>query len=149
MKGKWLAAVLTLLLAAATVGQAVRWSHRRTASRLLAESEARTLSAVRMRPVPADLIATNLEALRQAAPLDPVEVGIPIARGTQYFLLSRPEPAIAAYRDSLALESRSEGYLNLGRSLWLAGRFDEARESFRRAVRLDPHLARLVPPGGL
>ena len=149
MSGRTLAVILTLLLTLATAGQALRWRHRLTASRLLAEVEALTLAAARSGQAPAGLIAANLEALRRAAPLDPVEVGIPIARGTQYFLLSRADPAIAAYGEALALEPRSEGYLNLGRAQWLAGRSDEARRSFGVAVRLDPHLASLVPPGGL
>jgi tetratricopeptide (TPR) repeat protein len=149
MKGRTLAAILTLLLALATAGQTVRWHDRTTASRLLAEVEALSLQAAGVGEVPASLVASNLQALRRAAPLDPAEVGIPIARGSQYFLLSRAEPAIAAYQEALALEPRSEGYLNLGRAQWLAGRTDEARRSFGLAVRLDPHLASLVPLGGL
>jgi hypothetical protein len=149
VSGRTLAVILTLLLALATAGQTVRWRHRRTASRLLADVESLSLAAVRSRQVPAGMIATNLVALRRAAPLDPVEVGIPIARGTQYLLLSRPGPAIQAYEEAIALEPRSEGYLNLGRAQWLAGRTDEARRSFAVAVRLDPYLEGLVPPGGL
>ncbi len=149
MNGRALAVILTLLLALATAGQAVRWRDRTTASRLLAEVESLSLGAVRSGQVPAEMIGANLLSLRRAAALDPVEVGIPIARGTQYLLLSRPEPAIAAYREALALEPRSEGYLNLGRAEWLAGRTDEARESFATAVRLDPWLTPLVPAGGL
>ena len=149
MSGRTLAVILTVLLALATAGQAVRWRHRLTASRLLAEVEALTLAAARSGQAPAGLLAANLAALRRAAPLDPVEVGIPIARGTQYLLLSRAEPAIQAYEEALALEPRAEGYLNLGRAQWLAGQTAEARQSFGLAVRLDPHLAGLVPPGGL
>jgi tetratricopeptide (TPR) repeat protein len=149
MNGRALAVILTLLLALATAGQAFRWRDRLTGSRLLAEVEALSLAAARARQAPPGMIAANLEALRRAAPLDPAEVGIPIARGTQYLLLSRAEPAIQAYEEALALEPRSEGYLNLGRAQWLAGRTDEARQSFGLAVRLDPNLAGLVPPGGL
>jgi len=148
MKGRTLATILAVLLALATAGQTVRWRDRLTASRLLAEVEALSLQAARSGQVPAAMIASNLLALRRAAPLDPVEVGIPIARGSQYFLLSRADPAIEAYREALALEPRAEGYLNLGRAQWLAGRTEEARRSFGLAVRLDPHLAALVPPGG-
>ena len=149
MSGRALAVILTLALALAAAGQTVRWRHRTTASRLLAEVEALSLAAARSRQVSPSLIASNLESLRRAAPLDPLEVGIPIARGTQYLLLSRADPAIQAYEEALALEPRSEGYLNLGRALWLAGRTDEARWNFAVAVRLDPSLATLVPPGGL
>jgi len=149
MKGRTLAPILAVLLASATAGQTVRWLDRSTASRLLAEVEILSLEAARSGQVPATLIASNLQALRRAAPLDPVEVGIPIARGSQYFLLSRADPAIEAYREALDLEPRSEGYLNLGRAQWLAGRTEEARQSFGLAVRLDPQLAHLVPQGGL
>jgi tetratricopeptide (TPR) repeat protein len=149
MSGRTLAVVLTLLLVLAAAGQTVRWRDRLTASRLLAEVESLSLAAVRSRQVPAGMIAANLVALRRAAPLDPVEVGIPIARGTQYLLLSRPGPALQAYEEAIALEPRSEGYLNLGRAQWLAGRTDEARQNFAIAVRLDPYLAETVPPGGL
>jgi tetratricopeptide (TPR) repeat protein len=148
MKGRTLGTILAVLLALATAAQTARWRDRSTASRLLAEVEALSLGAARTGQVPAALIASNLQALRRAAPLDPVEVGIPIARGSQYLLLSRAEPAIAAYGEALALEPRSEGYLDLGRAQWLAGRTDEARRSFGLAVRLDPPLASLVPPGG-
>jgi tetratricopeptide (TPR) repeat protein len=149
MSGRTLGPILALLLALATVGQTVRWRDRAAASRLLAEVEALSLAAARSGQVPAAMIASNLQSLRRAAPLDPVEVGIPIARGSQYLLLSRAEPAIEAYREALELEPRSEGYLNLGRAQWLAGQPDEARRSFSLAVRLDPHLTSLVPPGGL
>ncbi len=148
MSGRILGAILTLALALALVGQTVRWRDRSEASRRLAEVEALSLEAARSGQVPAAMIASNLQSLRLAAQLDPVEVGIPIARGSQYLLLSRAEPAIEAYREALALEPRSEGYLNLGRAQWLAGRPDEARQSFGLAIRLDPHLAPLVPPGG-
>jgi tetratricopeptide (TPR) repeat protein len=148
MRGRTLAAILGVLLALATAGQTVRWHDRSTASRLLAEVEALSMQAALSGQVPAPLIASNLQALRRAAPLDPVEVGIPIARGSQYLLLSRAAPAIEAYQESLDLEPRAEGYLDLGRAQWLAGQTDEARRSFGLAVRLDPHFASLVPPGG-
>ena len=91
------------------------------------------------------LMAANLEMLRQAAPLDPAEVGIPIARGTQYLFLAGPEAALRSYEEALALEPRPEAYLNLGRAQWLAGRRDEARRSFELAVRLSPQLAGEIP----
>ncbi len=149
MSGRTLGAILTVLLALATAGQTVRWRDRSEASRLLADVETLSLQAARSGRLSADLIASNLQALNRAAPLDAVEVGIPIARGSQYLLLSRADRAIESYQEALALEPRSEGYLNLGRAQWLAGRNDEARRSFGLAVRLDPHLASLVPPGGL
>jgi tetratricopeptide (TPR) repeat protein len=150
VSGRTLAVILTLLLTLATLGQTARWRNRMTASRLLAQVEALSVAVVRSgQPPPERMITTNLITLRAAAALDPVEVGIPIARGTQYLLLSRLDPAIEAYRAALALEPRSEGYLNLGRAQWLAGRTDEAKQNFAVAVRLDPWLTPLVPPGGL
>lgn len=150
MSGRTLAVILTLLLTLATLGQTARWRNRMTASRLLAQVEALSVAVVRSgQPPPERMITNNLITLRVAAALDPVEVGIPIARGTQYLLLSRPDPAIEAYRAALALEPRSEGYLNLGRAQWLAGRTDEAKQNFAVATRLDPWLTPLVPPGGL
>jgi tetratricopeptide (TPR) repeat protein len=144
MKGSVLSALLIVLLALALAGQAVRWRDRMTASRLLSEVEALTL-AVASGQVPPQAIASNLRALRRAAPLDPTQVGIPIARGSQYYLLSRPEPAEQAYAEALRLEPRPEGYLGLGRAQWLAGRREEALRNFGLAVRLDPFLARELP----
>jgi len=116
-----------------------------TASRLLREVEVRSISAAAAGQAPAQLMEGHLEVLRRAAPLDPVEVGIPIARGTQYLFLARPEAALRSYEEAQALEPRPEGYLNLGRSQWLAGRRDEARRNFALAVRLDPRLAGEIP----
>jgi tetratricopeptide (TPR) repeat protein len=146
MKGGTLAALLTLLLALALAGQAVRWRARMTASRLLSDVEALTLGVAAGR-VPPQALGSNLQALRRAAPLDPVEVGIPIARGSQYYLLGRAEPAEQAYAEALRLEPRPEGYLDLGRAQWLAGRREEALRNFGLAVRLDPLLARELPAG--
>ncbi|HEY0553308.1 MAG TPA: hypothetical protein VGG20_03525 [Thermoanaerobaculia bacterium] len=148
MKGRTLAALLTLLLALALVGQAIRWRNRMTASRSLSNVEALTLG-VASGQIPPQALAGNLEALRRAAALDPIEVGIPIARGSQYFLLGRSEPAEEAYREALRLEPRPEAYLDLGRAQWLAGRRDEATRSFGLALRLEPHLARELPSGAV
>jgi tetratricopeptide (TPR) repeat protein len=146
MKGRTLATILTVLLLLALAGQTVRWRERLTASRLLANAEALTL-AVAAGQIPPRALADNLEALRRAAALDPVQVGIPIARGSQYLLMSRPEPAEAAYREALRLEPKSEIYLDLGRAQWMAGRREEALRNFALAVRLDPGLIHLLPTG--
>jgi len=144
MKGRTASALLVAVLALALAGQAVRWRDRMTASRLLSNVEALTL-AVASGQVPPQALASNLEALRRAAPLDPLQVGIPIARGSQYYLLGRPEPAEQAYAEALRLEPRPEGYLGLGRAQWLAGRREEALRSFGLAIRLDPLLAPELP----
>ena len=66
---------------------------------------------------------------------------IPLARGSVNYLLGRLDPAIAAYREALALEARPEIHLNLGRALRAQGLLAEAERELARAVRLDPRLA--------
>ena len=144
MKGRTLGRLLTVLLTLALAGQTVRWRDRLLASRLLADAEALTLG-VASGQVPPRALADNLKALSQAAALDPVQVGIPIARGSQYLLLGRAEPAEQAYREALRLEPKSEVYLDIGRAQWLAGRKDEALRNFALAVRLDPRLVGALP----
>jgi tetratricopeptide (TPR) repeat protein len=80
---------------------------------------------------------------------DPLEIGVPIARGSQYLLLRRPDEAIAAYREAAALEPRPEIDLNLGRALWMKGDKEAARQALQRAVRLNPALRAEVPSGSL
>jgi Flp pilus assembly protein TadD len=146
MNGRLLAVPLTLLLVLALAGQTIRWRDRLAASRLLSDAEALTLGIAAGR-IPTQAVGDNLAALRRAAALDPVEVGIPIARGSQYLLLGRLEPAEQTYLEALRLEPRSEIYLDLGRTQWLAGRKEEALRSFGLATRLDPALARELPTG--
>jgi tetratricopeptide (TPR) repeat protein len=146
VRGRTLGGILTVLLVLALLGQTVRWRDRLAASRLLANAEALTL-AVAAGQIPPRALADNLKALRRAAALDPVQVGIPIARGSQYLLLGRPEPAEQAYLAALRLEPKSEVYLDLGRAQWLAGRREEALRNFTLAVRLDPRLVGVLPSG--
>lgn len=144
MKGRTLAALLVALLALALVAQTVRWRDRLAGSRRLKNVELLTVAALESGRAPAQFFAESQESLRLAARLDPAEVGVPIARGNLYLLLSRHEPAIRAYQEALALEPRPEGYYNLGRALWAAGRREEAMRSFELAMRLDPFLAARV-----
>ncbi len=136
------------LLVLGLAGQTARWHRRWTASGLLRRVELLSMMAADRGQAPPRLMEKNLADLRRAEPLQPAEVGIPIARGAQYLFLGRPEAAIRAYEEALALEPRPEGYLNLGRAQWLAGRTDEARRSFVTAVRLDPRLADQIPEAG-
>jgi O-antigen ligase len=145
VKASLLAWPVLALLVLGLAGQTVRWRDRSTASRLLRQVELLSMAAAARGQASPQMMAANLEALRRAAPLDPVEVGIPIARGTQYLFLARPAAAAEAYEQALALEPRPEGYLNLGRAQWLAGRREEARRSFALAVRLDRRLADEIP----
>jgi tetratricopeptide (TPR) repeat protein len=149
VKGRVLVWPVVALLALALAGQTVRWRDRLTASRLLRKVEALTMAAMSARQLTEPMLFRHLEVLRTAALKDPVEVGIPIAAGTQYLLLRRNDAAIRAYEKAVALEPRPEGYLNLGRAQWYAGRREEARTNFQRAVRLEPRLYGEIPEGAL
>lgn len=142
-----LAALLGLALVAALVFQTDRLRDRLLASRLLRQVESLTVIAVNTGNLSPRLLAANLEALRRAAALDPAEVGIPLARGGQYYLLGRSEAALAAYREALALEPRPEIYLNLSRAYAQAGQREEADRLFAVVRQLDPHLARRALTG--
>jgi tetratricopeptide (TPR) repeat protein len=143
MNGRVLVWPLVLVLGIALVGQSVRWRDRLIASRILNTVEKLTVPAYRAQRT--DLLQTNVELLRRAQERDPLEVGIPIARGSQHFLLRQSAAAIGAYEEALRLEPRPETYLYLGRALDSAGRFDEAGRAFRLAVRIDPRLLPQVP----
>lgn len=141
-----LAWAVVLVLVLALLGQTGRLRDRLTAGRILRRVELVSMAMIQRAQLPRMLLSQNLELLRRAAVLDPTQVGIPIARGTQYLLLGNGRSAAAAYRDALELEPRPEAHLNLGRALVMAGEMEQAREHFRLAVRLDPNLAQLVPP---
>lgn len=143
MNGRLLAWPLLLLLALAFAGQTIRWDDRLTANRALRGIEALTAAAVRVGR--GDVLRANIESLRRMEKRDPLEVGLPLARGSQHLLLRQGQAAISAYEDALKLEPRPEIYLNLGRALALEGRTEEARQNFRIAVRLSPRLAPEVP----
>jgi len=146
VKGRILVWPLVALLALALAAQTVRWRSRMEAGRLLARVEALSMAVARQGKAPGRLLQVNLEALRRAAALDPVEVGVPIARGSQHLLFGSPEAAIEPYRAAAALEPRPEIYLNLGRAEWLAHRPEDARRDIALALRLDPRLAEVLPP---
>jgi tetratricopeptide (TPR) repeat protein len=146
VKGRILVWPLVAVLALALAGQTVRWRARMEAGRLLAQVEALSMAVARQGKAPRRLLQVNLDMLRRAAALDPVEVGVPIARGSQHLLFGSPEAAIEPYRAAAALEPRPEIYLNLGRAEQLARRPEDARRDFALALRLDPRLAEVVPP---
>jgi tetratricopeptide (TPR) repeat protein len=146
LKGRILVWPLVAVLALALAAQTVRWRGRMEAGRLLAQVETLSMAVARQGKAPRRLLQVNLDALRRAAALDPVEVGVPIARGSQHLLFGSPEAAIEPYRAAAALEPRPEIYLNLGRAEWLSRRPEDARRDFALALRLDPRLAELVPP---
>jgi tetratricopeptide (TPR) repeat protein len=107
----------------------------------LAAIEQRTTAAFQARRAPPDLIPRHIEALRRIGQLDPSEVGVPVALGTQHLLLAQAPAALAAYREAEALEPRPEIYLNLGRALLMSGAREDADRHFSLAARLDPTLA--------
>ena len=139
-------AVALVLLVAALGWQTVRVQDRLEAGRLLARVEARTQDALARRRAPSTMFAEHLDWLARAGELDPSEIGVPIARGTQYLLLRRPADALSAYQEASRLEPRPEVDLNIGRAHWMAGNREQAVAAFRRAVRLNPRLAAEVPP---
>jgi O-antigen ligase len=137
--------VVVPLLILALLAQTGRMRDRLLASRMLRQVELLSMAALSRGEMPRGLVPSNLELLRRASVLDRTEVGIPVARGTQYLLLSNGDQAAAAYREALELEPRPEIHLNLGRALLMAGDQEGARRELQLAVRLDPHLAPMVP----
>lgn len=131
-----------LVLGALTVRHEVARIH---AGRVLFAVEQRTEAALRQGQIPAGLVANNIASLRAIGPLDPAEVGIPVALAGQYLVLGRWDAAVAGYDTALRLEPRPEIYLNRGRALYGAGRREDALEDFHRAVLLAPLLSRVLP----
>jgi tetratricopeptide (TPR) repeat protein len=149
VSGRRLYWVVAALLAAALAGQLQRSRDLLEARRVLRQVEQiSVVAATSGRPAAAlaPLYWVHVELLRRAEGLDPADARLPLARGSQYLLLGRAEEAVAAYREALAIEPRPEIYLNLGRAQLGAGDREAARESFRRALALDPFLRQDVPP---
>ena len=91
----------------------------------------------------ADVFAAEL---KEADWQYPVDVSIPIARGSLYLITGRPERAVAAYERALAVEPRSEIYRNLGHAYLAMGDLRKARRVLRTAIELDHMLAPLLRP---
>lgn len=144
----WVFWLVLVLMVAALLGQLRHTISRLGASRALNQVELRSKAAIAAGRSSRILFAENLQVLRRAAELDPLEVGVPIARGAQHLLLGSPAAAEEAYLDALRLEPRPEIFLNLGRAQLLARSPDAARKSFGTAVTLDPKLASFIPPSG-
>lgn len=146
MTGRQLFPFVFVPLLAALAWQTLRTHDRLEAGRLLASVEARTVAAVQARRAPSTMFTEHLAWLDRAARLDPLEIGVPIARGTQFLLLRRLDEALAAYREASALEPRPEIDMNIGRVLFMKGSRDEARRAFARAVSLNQKWREEVPP---
>jgi tetratricopeptide (TPR) repeat protein len=159
LKGRAWIPILVLL--AATVLYLRYAEGRLRASRQLAAVEQMTVQlaqqgAFARRPLPPQvrrLLESGASGLLEAGERDPVEFGIPMARGSLFYLLGRSGAAVRAYEEALALEARSEIYANLGRVYFTAGDQDAAREAFRKAQRLDHNVNKkyraFVDPLGL
>jgi O-antigen ligase len=140
------AAALAVLCGLALVGQTIRLANRREASRLLHQAE--TISvAIEQGRVPQMMVSQNITLLHRAAELDPSDVGIPIALGTQYLLMPTPDPAeaIAILDQAERLEPRPAILVLRGRALLAAGKVEEAKRDFDAAVRLDANMERAIP----
>ena len=146
MTGRRLFLPLVVALLMALGWQTMRWRNRLEASAIVARVEVQTQAAIARRRAPSTLFAAHLADLDRAWRLAPSDVSIPIAVGAQYLLLKRADDAINAYEIANALEPRPEIDLNLGRAYQLRGDVARARAAFARVVRLNPVLAREVPP---
>jgi len=138
----WVVLVAVLALLTLQVREA---SRRFRAGRMLRQVEILTLREAASGRVSPSVTAANFRLLRKAEELDPLLIGVPIARGSQYLFLRRPDEAIAAYEKALELEIRPEIHLNIGRAHLMAGREEAALGAFALAVRLAPGLRREVP----
>jgi len=140
-----LAWVVTAVLALGLALQTGRGLDRLRASKALRVVEVMSERMVRAGQASPALVARHIEILEDARRRDPAEVGLLVALGGQYAVLGRPEPAIEAYREALALEPRPETWLNLGHVLLATGRREEAREAFEKALKVAPSLGGRVP----
>ncbi len=145
MKGRTLAWIALIVLAAALAAQTVRWRSAMAASRQLRGVEQLAVAASSRGRAPLALLAGGLQALRGAQELDPVEVKIPMARGELQLLFRNYEAAAEAYREAEAIEPRPEIYLGLGHAYARQGRTEEAVHNYGLALRLDPRLAPSIP----
>jgi len=143
---RWL---LVALAALALGAQLVRARDLWRALRVLRSVEARSAEIARGESVDPRLLRAHLLALEGAERLDPAEVGIRIARGNQFLLMSAPESAIEAYRAAQRLERRPETHLNLGQALLQLERREEALDELGWVLKLDPMLATVRIPEAL
>jgi tetratricopeptide (TPR) repeat protein len=148
MGGRAAAWALALLLAVALILQGVRLYDRLLASRLVREVQMVSMIAAGAGPQALERLPFYVFVpLRRAAEADPSAVEVPLARGSVFLLMHRPQEAADAYRQALALEPHPEIYLHLGDAQLAAGNLAEARRGYHDALVLDPWLRRLVPAG--
>jgi tetratricopeptide (TPR) repeat protein len=148
VSGKLLVWPLLFLAVAGLTLQTFRLRARLLASRLINQVEMISVAAAGAGPGQLErVLPVNLALLRQAGEADPTAVEVPLSRGSLFLLARRPQEAIEAYRSAAALEPHPEIYLHLGDSQLAAGQLEEARRSYRTALRLDPWLRSSVPAG--
>jgi O-antigen ligase len=143
--GRTVAWLLVPLLIGALVLQGRLCRNHWRAARVLRVVEAMTRGMVHTGRGNAGLLWRHVRLLEDAERLDGSNAAIPLAKGSQYRLLRRPQEAQEAYRRALALEPRPEIWLNLGAAQVAAEDKEAARESFLKAVKLDPRMRSQVP----
>jgi tetratricopeptide (TPR) repeat protein len=141
--------VLAAVVAAALIAQVARARDLLRAQQILRSVEARSSEIARGATVDPRVLRAHLLALEDAERLDRAEVGVAIARGNQYLLLSANESAIEAYRAAQRLERRPETHLNLGEALLQLDRREEALVELGWALRLDPMMGKSRIPAPL
>lgn len=144
MTGRQCLWILLPLLGAALVAEGRQSLRHWRASRILRAVETVSLQASQRGGLPRRIGDHHLRLLQEAAELDPALVDVPVARGWQYLLTGRPEGALRAFEEALALEPRARVWANLGEAHLKAGNQAEAREAFATAVALDPLLEKEV-----
>lgn len=147
MKGRTLALVVGVSLVAALIFQVDRTRDRLRAQRILKAVQVVSGQMAASGRIVPRVLWRHVRLLEEAEDLDPSEAALPLARGSQFLLLDRSEEAVEAYRQALALETRPEIHLNLGRAYERLGDDEAAREHFTSALALAPHLSRQVPRG--
>lgn len=137
--------VVALLLLAATIFVFDRGRDRVGAERLVRMAESVVIQGSQAGGLPPRALSGTLDLLRRARALDPAQVSVPVTRGGIYLLAGRWGAAERSYHRALELEYRPEIWANLARVHLGAGDRDAALAAGRRAVRLNPRVAKDLP----
>jgi tetratricopeptide (TPR) repeat protein len=84
-----------------------------------------------------------LESYDQALVLEPSSAGVWNSKGALLMELGRLEPALACFERALSLSAavtavKAVYWLNKGKTLYMLGRYQEARDALVRSNQLDP-----------
>ena len=145
MKGRALAVVLTVLVAAALAGQTVRGWGRVKSTALLGAVSRQMVAVQQVGRAPAPLVRATEVALAEARRLDPVAIEPRAFRGDLHLLLGRHADAAVAYDLAAAHEVRPEILLHHGLALWHLGQREEALTQIRRGLAVAPRLREGLP----